>query len=102
MIRTLIVDDEPLALDVMQSLLASHGDIEVLGAYRSATQALKGINRWQPDLLFLDIQMPGMSGFELISKIQSEQMPSVVFATAFDSRCRRLQCSRSGLLAKTH
>ena len=85
MIRTLIVDDEPLAMDVMQSLLAPHVDLEVLGAYRSATQALKAINRWQPDLLFLDIQMPGMSGFELISKIQPEQMPSVVFATAFDS-----------------
>ena len=85
MIRTLIVDDEPLALDVMQSLLVSHRDIEVLGAYRSATQALKAINRWQPDLLFLDIQMPGMSGFELISKVQPELMPSVVFATAFDS-----------------
>ena len=85
MIRALIVDDEPSALDVMQSLLAPHGDVEVLGAYRSATQALKAMNRWQPDLLFLDIQMPGMSGFELISKIQPEQMPSVIFATAFDS-----------------
>ena len=87
MIRTLIVDDEPLALDVMQSLLASHGDIEVLGAYRSATQALKAINRWQPDLLFLDIQMPGMSGFELISKIQRRnqmrwQKPPKAFAPA--------------------
>ena len=85
MIKTLVVDDEPLALDLMQALLAEHDDVEVLGAYRSGGQALQAIGELQPDLIFLDIQMPGMSGFELIAHIAAEQMPTVVFATAFDS-----------------
>ncbi len=85
MIRTIIVDDEPLALDVMGSLLRAHKDIDVLGSYRSGSKALEAIHNFGPDLVFLDIQMPGMSGFELISKLQPEDMPSVIFATAFDS-----------------
>lgn len=85
MIKTLVIDDEPLALDLMQALLAAHDDVDVLGAYRSGGQALQAIGELQPDLIFLDIQMPGMSGFELIAHIAAEQMPIVVFATAFDS-----------------
>lgn len=85
MIKTLIVDDEPLALDIMASLLSVHEDVDVLGAYRSGRQALKAIHTLSPDLVFLDIQMPSMSGFELISKIQPERLPAVVFATAYDS-----------------
>ena len=85
MIKTLIVDDEPLALGVMASLLTVHDDVEILGAYRSGTQALEAIRTLSPDLVFLDIQMPGMSGFDLISKIQPEQLPAVVVATAYDS-----------------
>lgn len=85
MIRAIIVDDEPLALDVMRSLLRAHNDVDVLGAYRSGSRALDAIHEFGPDLVFLDIQMPGMSGFELISKLQPEHMPAVIFATAFDS-----------------
>jgi two-component system LytT family response regulator len=85
MIRTLIVDDEPLALDVMRSLLSAHDDVDILGAYRTGAKALEAIHTLSPDLIFLDIQMPGMGGFELISKIQPERLPAVVFATAYDS-----------------
>ena len=85
MIRTLIVDDELLALDLMQSLLSVHDDVDILGVYRSGTKALDAIRSLSPDLVFLDIQMPGMSGFELISKLQPEYLPAVVFATAYDS-----------------
>ena len=63
MIRTLIVDDELLALDLMQSLLSVHDDVDILGVYRSGTKALDAIRSLSPDLVFLDIQMPGMSGF---------------------------------------
>ena len=55
------------------------------GVYRSGTKALDAIRSLSPDLVFLDIQMPGMSGFELISKLQPEYLPAVVFATAYDS-----------------
>ena len=85
MIRTLIVDDELLALDLMQSLLSVHDDVDILGVYRSGTKALDAIRSLSPDLVFLDIQMPGMSGFELINKLQPEYLPAVVFATAYDS-----------------
>ena len=85
MIKTLIVDDEPLALDIMTSLLSAHEDVEVIGTCRSSSKALEAIQTLAPDLVFLDIQMPGMSGFELISKIQPERLPAVVFATAYDS-----------------
>jgi two-component system LytT family response regulator len=85
MIKTLIVDDEPLALDIMASLLSAHDDVEIIGSCRSGAKALEAIQALAPDLVFLDIQMPGMSGFELISKIQPERLPAVVFATAYDS-----------------
>ena len=85
MIKTLLVDDEPLALDMMKSLLREHSDVAIAGAHTSASKALRAIQDLGPDLLFLDIQMPGMSGFDLISKIQAERMPHVVFATAYDS-----------------
>lgn len=85
MIRALVVDDEPLALDLMTSLLSAHSDVELLEACRGGKQALNAIHSLSPDLVFLDIQMPGMSGFELIREIQPEQLPAVVFATAYDS-----------------
>lgn len=85
MIKTLIVDDEPLALDIMVSLLAAHDDVEVIGLCRSSAEALEAIHSSSPDLVFLDIQMPGMNGFELISNIQPELLPAVVFATAYES-----------------
>lgn len=83
-IRTLIVDDESLARRGLELRLAAHEDIEIIGQCRNGREALEAIASLQPDLMFLDIQMPGIDGFEVIRRMQSDQMPLVVFVTAFD------------------
>ncbi|HEX8844328.1 MAG TPA: LytTR family DNA-binding domain-containing protein [Pyrinomonadaceae bacterium] len=83
-IKTLIVDDEPLARRTIRDLLAADPEIEIIGECSSGLEAVKFIRREPPDLLFLDIQMPGMNGFEALSKIEYEQIPAIIFVTAFD------------------
>jgi two-component system LytT family response regulator len=84
MIRTLIVDDEPLARKRLRSLLRPEPDIEVIGEASSGREAAELILRDRPDLVFLDIKMPGTGGFSVIEKVGVEHMPHVVFVTAFD------------------
>lgn len=84
-IKTLIVDDEPLARRTIRDLLASDPEIEIIGECSNGLETVKFIRRQLPDLLFLDIQMPGMNGFEALAKIEHEQIPAIVFVTAFDS-----------------
>jgi two-component system LytT family response regulator len=83
-IRTLIVDDEPLARRTLRDLLQADPDIEIIGECSSGLAAIDFINKQAPDLLFLDIQMPGMSGFEVLAKIEHGRIPVIVFVTAFD------------------
>jgi two-component system LytT family response regulator len=83
-IRTLIVDDEPLARERIRSLLAQEPDIQIAGECANGTEALAAIKAHSPDLLFLDVQMPGMDGFELLRNLATEQLPSVIFVTAYD------------------
>jgi two-component system LytT family response regulator len=83
-IKTLIVDDEPLARRTLRDLLVADPEIEIIGECSSGEEAVKFIRRQLPDLLFLDIQMSGMNGFEVLSKIEHEQIPAIVFVTAFD------------------
>jgi two-component system, LytTR family, response regulator len=80
--RALIVDDERLARKELMSLLADHKQIEVVGEAVNADDAIEMIDKLQPDLLFLDIQMPGKSGFELLEMLDAA--PTVVFTTAYD------------------
>jgi len=84
LIRTLIVDDEPLARQRIALLLKAEPDIQVLGECASGAEALAVIERDLPDLLFLDVQMPEMDGFELLAEIAPAQLPTVIFVTAFD------------------
>ncbi len=84
MIKTVIVDDEPLALMRLKDLLESYSDIKIVAECGEADQALVAIKEHQPDLLLLDVQMPGKNGLELISQIAQEEMPVVIFVTAFD------------------
>ncbi|MGB9180391.1 MAG: LytTR family DNA-binding domain-containing protein [Pyrinomonadaceae bacterium] len=84
-IKTLIVDDEPLARRTLRDLLVVDPEIEIIGECGSGPEAVKFIRRQIPDLLFLDIQMPGMNGFEALAKIEHEQIPAIIFVTAFDS-----------------
>ncbi len=84
MIRALVIDDEMHAREEMQELLRETGNVEVVGACGDAFDALKAINKLRPDVVFLDIQMPMVNGFELLNMVPQEIMPHVVFVTAFD------------------
>lgn len=84
MINALIVDDEIHARQEMQILLEETGVVTVVGTCGNGIAALKMINQLRPEVLFLDIHMPVVSGFELLSMIHPEIMPHVVFVTAFD------------------
>jgi two-component system LytT family response regulator len=83
-VRALIVDDEPLARRTIKDLLAGDPDIEIVGECSTGLEAVNFINKRPPDLLFLDIQMPGMNGFETLAKIDYERIPAIIFVTAFD------------------
>ncbi len=80
--RTLIVDDERLARKELMSLLEPHKKIEIIGEATDVDDAYEKINELQPDLIFLDIQMPGKSGFDLLEMLDS--VPKVIFTTAYD------------------
>jgi len=82
MIRTLVVDDEKLARDRLLSFLRSIDDIEIIGQARNGVDAVRLIDEAAPDLVFLDVQMPGLDGFGVLKSVT--QTPQVVFATAYD------------------
>ncbi|MFH1739472.1 MAG: response regulator [bacterium] len=82
--RTLIVDDEPLARRKIRSLLERRSDVIVCGECSNGMEAFACIKEQSPDLVFLDIQMPELDGFNLIDAVGVENMPVVVFVTAFD------------------
>lgn len=88
-IRALVVDDEPLARDRVLSLLQQEDDVEVIGECHDGTQAVAAIHNQAPDLVFLDVQMPGHNGFEVIEAVGAERMPTVVFVTAYDEYALR-------------
>jgi len=83
-IRALIVDDEPLARRRIKSLLAHDSSVEVIGECSDGYKAVSSISELSPDLVFLDVQMPAMDGFEVIKTIGAERMPTVIFVTAYD------------------
>jgi len=88
-IRTLVVDDEPLARERLTSLLSAEPDIEVVGQCRDGEEAVTAIVDHSPDLVFLDVQMPAMNGFEVIDAVGPERMPLVIFVTAYDQHALR-------------
>jgi two-component system LytT family response regulator len=81
-IRTILVDDEELARQMIREYLGSHPTLEIIAECGSGKQAVKKINELQPDLVFLDIQMPELSGFEVLKKLRTT--PFVIFSTAYD------------------
>lgn len=83
-IRTLIIDDEPLARDKVRMLLARDPDVALVGECANGEEAVEAIKTHAPDLIFLDIQMPGLDGFGVLSKLDSATLPGVVFVTAYD------------------
>jgi len=88
-IRALIVDDEPHAREELESLLAETRAFEIVGRCGNAVEAVHAIRGERPDVVFLDIQMPAISGFELLSMIDDEELPEIVFVTAHDEHALR-------------
>src|SRR5262245_38068676 len=88
-IRVLIVDDEPLAREGIQMRLKPEPDVEVIGECRNGREAVAVISRENPDLVFLDIQMPRMDGFAVIEALGADRMPHLIFVTAYDEHALR-------------
>ncbi|HWF87691.1 MAG TPA: LytTR family DNA-binding domain-containing protein [Pyrinomonadaceae bacterium] len=83
-IKTIIVDDEPLARRNLRLLLERDPQIEILDECRNGREAIKAINTLSPDLIFLDIQMPEMDGFDVLAHVGPEHIQAIIFVTAFD------------------
>jgi two-component system LytT family response regulator len=83
-IRVLIVDDEPLARGVLREMLQSDPDVAIVGECANGKEAVQSIQELAPELVFLDIQMPEMGGFEVLDALDEGQAPHLVFVTAYD------------------
>src|ERR1700737_473527 len=83
-LRVLIADDEPPARQRIEDLLAREQRIEVVGNASTGDETIEMIRQRKPDLVFLDVQMPGKTGLQVVDAIGAEQMPATIFATAFD------------------
>jgi CheY-like chemotaxis protein len=108
-IRTVIADDEPLARNKLRLLLSAEAGIEVVEECRNGAETIAAVHARKPDLLFLDIQMPDASGFEVLGRISPEEMPVTIFTTAYDQfairafEARALDYSiRSGCITRSN
>lgn len=88
-ICALIVDDEPLVRERLETLLQAEGNIEVVESCGDGVAAVEAVARLQPDLLFLDVQMPEMDGFAVIKALEPAPLPTIVFITAYDNYALR-------------
>ncbi len=84
MLRVLLVDDEPLALENLRLQLQDESDIEIVGECANAIEAIGMIHKVRPDIVFLDIQMPRISGLEMVGMLDQQHRPHIVFLTAFE------------------
>jgi len=83
-IRTLIVDDQLIQREVIRLLLRHEADIEIIGTSENGREAVASINRLNPDLVFMDVQMPELDGFGVVLEIGAARMPNFIFVTASD------------------
>lgn len=83
-IRALVIDDEPLARDVIREMLSRDSDVDIIGECGNGREAVEAIKSLSPDLIFLDIQMPELGGFDVLESLQPPHAPYVIFATAYD------------------
>ncbi|HEU0299948.1 MAG TPA: LytTR family DNA-binding domain-containing protein [Longimicrobium sp.] len=88
-LRVVTVDDEPLARDCIRLALAREPGWQIVAECRSGREAAEAIEREAPDLVFLDVQMPGMDGFGVIERVGPERMPATIFVTAFEEHALR-------------
>ncbi len=83
-IRAIIVDDEPLAREGVRIVLAEESDVEIVAECADGAQAVKAIEEHRPDLVFLDVQMPHLNGFDVLAALDPDKLPAVIFTTAHD------------------
>ena len=88
-LRCLIVDDEPLARRRLRTLLRGDPRIEIVGEAEDGPSAVEAIRRLQPELVWLDVQMPGLDGFEVLDALGTDRLPAIVFVTAHDAYALR-------------
>jgi two-component system, LytTR family, response regulator len=88
-LRVLIVDDEPLARDGVELYLRAHADVAIVAACENGSEAIRAIREHSPDLVLLDVKMPGLTGFDVIESIGAERMPPVIFLTAYEDHALR-------------
>jgi two-component system LytT family response regulator len=88
-LRAIIADDEPLARERIRSLLAGESDVEIVAECSNGPQTLRAAQEQRPDLLFLDVQMPRLNGFEVLEALEPDQIPNVIFTTAHDEHAIR-------------
>ena len=84
MIRALIVDDEPLAREGLKLHLSREGDVRIVGEAGEGRRAAAMITSLKPDLVFLDVQMPGLDGFQVVESVAAADLPTIIFVTAYD------------------
>ncbi len=83
-IRALVVDDEPLARDMIREMLEDDPEVEIVGECANGREAVEAIKSEKPDLVFLDIQMPELGGFEVLESLDRQTAPYIIFVTAYD------------------
>jgi len=83
MIKAVIVDDEPLACDLLEAILADIETVEIVAICSHGSEAIEAVINHAPDVLFLDIEMPGLNGFDVIKALQSDILPKIIFTTAY-------------------
>ncbi|WP_374942651.1 LytR/AlgR family response regulator transcription factor [Sphingomonas sp.] len=88
-IRTILVDDEPLAIQGLELRLAAHEDVEIIDKCQNGREAIRSIKTHKPDLVFLDIQMPGFDGFSVVQGLMEVEPPLFVFVTAYGDHALR-------------
>lgn len=88
-IKALIVDDEPLARDRIRELLKDHPEIEVIAEAKNGQEAIDAVVNHNPDLVFLDVQMPDLDGFDVLQNLNVERLPLIIFVTAYDQHALR-------------
>jgi two-component system, LytTR family, response regulator len=84
MLKIMIVDDEPLAIENLRCLLVNYEHIHIVAECPNAIEAIRMMHHLRPDVVFLDIQMPRINGFEMLSMIDPDSMPTIIFLTAYD------------------
>lgn len=84
LIRALVVDDEPLAREMIREMLEGDSEVEIVAECANGREAVEAINSLRPDLVFLDIQMPEVGGFEVLESFERESTPYIIFVTAYD------------------